>query len=155
MALSRLTIDADDTVPVGLRGTWSDDTTALRFDPVDFVGRLAALVPPRRAQLVRYHGVLVPAARWRSRVVPPRPNPPNRCVALEPRRPSTRRWRPGAELLRRTFRRDPQTCPRRGHTMRQLAIVRAGAAGGLTWIVVQGDLLACLPDATADPGQGA
>jgi len=40
------------------------------FDPMDLVGKLAALVPPPRFNLVRYHGVLAPAARWRSRIVP-------------------------------------------------------------------------------------
>jgi hypothetical protein len=32
--------------------------------------KLAALVPPPRFNLVRYHGVLAPAARQRARVVP-------------------------------------------------------------------------------------
>jgi hypothetical protein len=31
---------------------------------------LAALVPPPRFNLVRYHGILAPSARWRSRIVP-------------------------------------------------------------------------------------
>jgi hypothetical protein len=40
------------------------------FDPVDLIGKLAALVPPPRFNLVRYHGVLAPSARWRSLIVP-------------------------------------------------------------------------------------
>ncbi len=34
-----------------LRGTWSEGTTALRFDPVDIVGRLAAVVHPSDADM--------------------------------------------------------------------------------------------------------
>jgi len=40
------------------------------FDPMDLIGKLAALVPPPRFNLVRYHGILAPSARWRSRIVP-------------------------------------------------------------------------------------
>jgi hypothetical protein len=36
------------------------DPTA--FDPLDFLSRLAALVPRPRAHLLTYHGVLAPAA---------------------------------------------------------------------------------------------
>jgi hypothetical protein len=38
--------------------------------PIEFLARLAALVPPPRYPLVRYHGVLAPHATWRSAVVP-------------------------------------------------------------------------------------
>jgi hypothetical protein len=37
---------------------------------MDLIGKLAALVPPPRFNLVRYHGVLAPAASWRSRIIP-------------------------------------------------------------------------------------
>jgi hypothetical protein len=40
------------------------------FEPMDLLGKLAALVPPRRFNPVRYHGVLSSSARWRSRIVP-------------------------------------------------------------------------------------
>jgi hypothetical protein len=36
------------------------------FDPVDFVARLAALIPKPRVNLTRYHGVLAPNHHWRS-----------------------------------------------------------------------------------------
>jgi hypothetical protein len=38
--------------------------------PVELLARLAAVVPPPRYPLVRYHGVLAPASRWRALVVP-------------------------------------------------------------------------------------
>jgi hypothetical protein len=40
------------------------------FEPLDFIARLAALVPPPRAHLARYHGVFAPHSRWRKDVVP-------------------------------------------------------------------------------------
>ena len=38
--------------------------------PLELLARLAALVPPPRYPLVRYHGVLAPRSAWRREVVP-------------------------------------------------------------------------------------
>lgn len=40
------------------------------MEPVQFLARLASLVPPPRHPLVRYVGVLSSASRWREHVVP-------------------------------------------------------------------------------------
>lgn len=40
------------------------------FDPVEFLGRLAVLVPRPRVNLILYYGVLGARAAWRSEVVP-------------------------------------------------------------------------------------
>ncbi|MFI5298193.1 MAG: transposase, partial [Polyangiales bacterium] len=44
--------------------------------PIEFLARLAALIPPPKYPLVRYHGVLAPHAKWRSSIVPKRPDDP-------------------------------------------------------------------------------
>ena len=54
--------------------------------PVEFRARLAALVPPPRYPLVRFHGVLAPKSSWRKDVVP------------QPPTTSGRERRPRAEL---------------------------------------------------------
>ena len=38
--------------------------------PIDFVARLAALVPKPRVNLTRYHGVLAPNHHWRADITP-------------------------------------------------------------------------------------
>ena len=43
---------------------------ALELSPQELIEKLAALVPPRRLNLVRYHGVLAPHAADRARIVP-------------------------------------------------------------------------------------
>jgi len=53
-----------------LRRRWRDGTSAIAFEPLDFLARLAALVPRPRAHLLTYHGVLAPAAAWREFIVP-------------------------------------------------------------------------------------
>jgi len=49
---------------------WRDGTSHVIFEPLEFIGKLAALVPPPRFHAVRYYGILAPAAAWRSLVVP-------------------------------------------------------------------------------------
>jgi len=101
--------------------------THLVMAPVAFLRRVAALVPPPRANLVRYFGVFAPNARVRPRVVPA-PAPlaqaplcPLVPKPVRPRRP--RRPIPWAELLQCTFQTDALTCPRCGSTRRVVAVV--------------------------------
>ncbi len=72
--VERLSLDPDGRVIYALRRRWRDGTSAIAFDPLDFLSRLAALVPRPRAHLLTYHGILAPAAEWRELVVP-RPRP--------------------------------------------------------------------------------
>jgi hypothetical protein len=45
-----------------------DATTHVIFEPVDFIARLAALVPKPRVNLTRYQGVFAPNSNLRARV---------------------------------------------------------------------------------------
>ncbi len=49
---------------------WSDGTTHLLLSPLELIEKIAALVPPPRLNLVRYHGVLAPNAAGREHIVP-------------------------------------------------------------------------------------
>jgi Putative transposase len=49
--------------------------------PLELLARLAALVPPPRYPLVRYHGVLAPRSAWRREVVPRPPKDSNAAGA--------------------------------------------------------------------------
>jgi hypothetical protein len=70
LASERLSRLPGGTVVYQLKRPWRDGTTDIVFEPLDFIARLAALVPAPRAHLTRYHGILAPAAKWRSAVVP-------------------------------------------------------------------------------------
>jgi hypothetical protein len=117
----RLSLDADGRVVYALRRRWRDGTAAVVFEPLDFIARLAALVPRPRAHLLTYHGVLAPAAQWRDDIVPgesPResPCPPSSTSGADssahptrkPERPTRRSW---AELMKRVFEIDVLVCP--------------------------------------------
>lgn len=62
VAEDRLSVDRDGLVVYELKRPFSDGTTHVLFEPIDFIARLAALVPRPRAHLVRYHGVFAPSA---------------------------------------------------------------------------------------------
>jgi hypothetical protein len=53
-----------------LKRRWRDGTTHLLLERVALLELLAALVPPPRFHLVRYHGIFAPCASWRDHVVP-------------------------------------------------------------------------------------
>ena len=96
-----------------LRNPWRDGTTHLVFEPLVFLERLAALIPPPRAHLQTYHGVLAPSASWRDEVVAsrarsPRTEPSRRKQPRPARRPPHRYL--FAELMRRVFGIDILRC---------------------------------------------
>ncbi len=70
VAEKRLTVNAQGKVVYLLKTPYRDGTTHVVFEPLDFIARLAALVPRPRVNLTRYHGVLAPNHRWRAAVTP-------------------------------------------------------------------------------------
>jgi Putative transposase len=59
-----------------LKRPFSDGTWAVEMDELSLCARLAALVPPPWQNQLRYSGVLAPASKWRSGIVPkPAPEP--------------------------------------------------------------------------------
>ena len=53
-----------------LKSPYKDGTSHIVMEPLEFMERLAALVPRPRLHLIRFHGVLAPNAKLRSQIVP-------------------------------------------------------------------------------------
>jgi hypothetical protein len=100
-----------------LKTPWQDGTTHLILSPMELIEKLAALVPPPRQNLVRYHGVLAPNAKLRSQVVPKKPDPKE----LEKTRGKSKNRLLWAALLARTFRLEMEVCAHCGGRMRMVA----------------------------------
>ena len=62
--------DEGPHIAFSLKSIWSDGTYQIVLSPQELLEKLAALVPPPRLNLVRYHGVLAPNAVDRAQIVP-------------------------------------------------------------------------------------
>lgn len=69
VAQDRLRLTGDGRIRLELKSAWHDGTGHLLFEPLELLEKLAALTPRPRVNLVLYHGVLAPHARWRRRAV--------------------------------------------------------------------------------------
>ena len=116
-------------------------TTGVIFEPLDFIARLAALVPRPRVNLTRFHGVFAPNSKHRAVVTPARRGKGNKAqTSDEPQdqTPVERRaamtW---AQRLKRVFNIDIQTCRECGGAVRFMP----NALAALAW-----QALACIED---------
>ena len=79
------------------------------FEPLDFMARLAVLVPTLRVNLTRYRGVFAPNYRRREQVTPARRGRRKAETANEPAlaRHVSMTW---AQRLKRVFKIDVEIC---------------------------------------------
>jgi hypothetical protein len=120
VALERLTEDAQGNLVYRFTKPWADGTTGITLSPVEFLEKLAALVPLPRAHLVRYGGCLAPHSKLRDAV---RPTPRQRGEDGTETPPGTPYWH-WTRLLGRAFALEMATCPfcRRG-ALRLMAVI--------------------------------
>jgi hypothetical protein len=79
-------------------GAYQDGTTHIVMSPLEFMQRLAALVPCPRLYLIRFHGVLAPNAKLRAEIIPGTPVNANDNLADHGDVPITRRQPASAGL---------------------------------------------------------
>jgi hypothetical protein len=72
IAVERLALTSSGQVRYQLKTAYRDGTTHIVLDPLDLMARLAALVPPPRMHLRRFHGVFAPHSKLRAAVTPAR-----------------------------------------------------------------------------------
>ena len=110
IANERLSINGEGNVVLKLKTAWRNGTTHIVLTPMEFMQRLAALVPRPRLHLIRFHGVLAANAKLRSQVVPV---PPQKTTTGEGdcehahSKPMRMTW---ARLLKRVFDIDIEQC---------------------------------------------
>jgi hypothetical protein len=70
IATKRLSVDSRGRVVYQYKQPFRDGSAHVVFAPLDFIARLAALVPRPRLNLTRFHGVFAPNFKHRQRIVP-------------------------------------------------------------------------------------
>ncbi len=123
----RLSLTRGGNVRYQLKTRYRDGTTHVIFEPLDFIARLAALVPKPRVNLTRFHGVFAPNSKHRALVTPAKrgkgsklkaPGEAQDQTSVERRAAMT--W---AQRLKRVFNIDIETCSACGGAMKVIACI--------------------------------
>ena len=127
VAEKRLSITRNAMVRYELKTPYSDGTTHVIFEPLDFISKLAALVPKPRVNLTRFHGVFAPNSKHRALVTPgkrgkgrkisPHDEPVDKSPAV---RRASMNW---AQRSKRVFNIDVETCNQCGGTIKVIACI--------------------------------
>jgi hypothetical protein len=125
VANERLTLNRAGQMVLTLKTPYRDGTTPIVMSPLEFMQRLAALVPRPRFHLIRFHGVLAPNAKHRAEIIPSAPvnttdNSADHGDAPPHSAPTRIRW---ARLLKRVFAIDMEHCPHCGGPLTIIAAI--------------------------------
>jgi hypothetical protein len=139
----RLSLTADGKVKLKLRKPDYLGQQYVLFDPVEFLRRLAAIIPPPRQNQIRFHGVFAPHFKHHEKIKALVPQPKiqekcdmnvcemqEECAPAEAEessghRPYRRLW---AELLKRVFQTDGLECPKCKGRMKLIALIQEPSA---------------------------
>mgnify|MGYP001767302558 CR=1 FL=1 len=133
IAHDRLSKLPDGRLALQFKQPWRDGTSHVVFTPQELIEKLIPLIPRPRAHVIRYHGILGPAAKDRHKIVP-RSGPVQYGRETSQPKPhqidaSPRLNRlPWAVLLKRVFLVDVLECPKCQGRMEILAVVTKPAS---------------------------
>jgi hypothetical protein len=113
--VERLDLTAQGQVRYRLKTPYRDGTTHIVLEPLDFIARLTALVPPPRVHLTRFHGVFAANAALRAAVTPAGRGAGARRQAAPEQPPTSKEVRMNwARRLKRVFGIEIEQCARCG-----------------------------------------
>lgn len=110
-----------------LKTPYRDGTTHVIFEPLDFIARLAALVPKPRVNLTRFHGVFAPNSQHRVQMTPAKRGKGKRVNVTDDPQDRTPAERHAAmtraQRLKRVFNIDIETCRECGGAVKVIACI--------------------------------
>jgi hypothetical protein len=116
IATERLSVDDRGRVVYRYKHPFRDGSTHVVLEPLDFIARLAALVPRPRVNLTRFHGVFAPNFKHRDRIVPQR----TQRTAEDDKPVAPMSW---MQRLKRVFALDIETCSECGGKLKVIACI--------------------------------
>jgi len=123
----RLSLTPNGNIRYQLKTPYRDGTTHVIFEPLDFIARLAALVPKPRVNLTRFHGVFAPNSKHRVLVTPAKRGKGNNTKATDDEQEQTSAERRAsmswAQRLKRVFNIDIETCVECGGVVKVIACI--------------------------------
>lgn len=124
VAEQRLALTERGEVRLQLKAAYRDGTTHVILEPLDFLARLAALVPPPRQHQTRYHGVFAPHHALRAAITPAGRGARQAGAERPVPKHVSMRW---AQRLKRVFAIEIETCRRCGGKLRVIASIEEPA----------------------------
>jgi ribosomal protein S27E len=122
ISLKRLSLSETGKVIYELKNPFKNGTTHVVFEPLDFIARLAALVPRPRMNLTRFHGVFAPNSKYRKAVTGYDKSKVDKSdITTNPNQRYHMSW---AERLKRVFNIDITTCRHCHGNVRIIACIK-------------------------------
>jgi hypothetical protein len=122
VSVHRLSLTAAGQIRYELKTPYRNGTTHMLFEPLDFISKLASLIPAPRVNLTRFHGVFAPNSQHRAGII-------NRqidhklgvmAIQMESEKYRAMNW---AKRLKRAFNIDMNTCEACGGAVKVIACV--------------------------------
>ncbi|MDF1757222.1 MAG: transposase, partial [Legionellaceae bacterium] len=123
VSLKRLRLSETGKVIYELKNPYKNGTTHVVFEPLDFIARLAALVPRPRMNLTRFHGVFAPNSKYRKAVTGYDKSSADESSAITTN-PNHRYSMSWAIRLKRVFNIDIATCQHCQGNVRIIACIK-------------------------------
>lgn len=124
---NRLSILSNGNIRLQLKSPYRDGTTHLIFEPLDFISKLASLIPPPRMHLTRYHGLYAPNSKYRGVITPSKRGKGGKATtdgyADQEDNGSVRKRMTWAQRLKRVFGIDIETCGSCGGQLKVIACI--------------------------------
>jgi hypothetical protein len=114
----RLSLSPSGNVRYQLKMPYSDGTTHVIFEPLDFIAKMAALVPKPRVNLTRFHGVFALPCRCDARKTWHKPHESDDKSPQQRHKVMT--W---AQRLKRVFNIDVSICEKCGGEAKIIASI--------------------------------
>ena len=112
---------SNGNVIVALKTPYDDGTSHVVLNPMEFMGRLAALVPKPRVNLTRFHGVFSPRSKLREYVVPGKPEDESEQISQSTQTKTySMTW---AQRLKRVFAIEIEKCEKCGGMVKIIACI--------------------------------
>lgn len=124
VSTERLALTQHGHIRYTLKKAYRDGTTHVVFEPMDFIARLAALVPRPRMHLTRFHGVFAPHSRLRSAItLAGRGSGRSKTQGAQKNAAEKHVAMTWMQRLKRVFRIDIERCARCGGTLKVIASI--------------------------------
>jgi hypothetical protein len=120
----RLSLTESGSIRYELKTPYRNGTTHIIFEPLDFISKLAALVPVPRVNLIRYHGIFAPHHAHRAEIVNTTKDKKKHTQAEDVKPKTEKRARlTWAQRLKRVFDIDIKVCEACGGTVKIIACI--------------------------------